>query len=228
MLTNQNFIDYQQLAMAMLNQVATKAAGSTPTTTYGHGPGGTFSAPGLSQQVFNAMLLPHLGLQRVLPIRLSNDMNPLFGIMTGVTADSGSNPTNVCDDFPAAGLMKLCMHSAVFSRYGLETQVYNVDRAGELTNRGEFIDLQLLGNPVSNGAGAPTVPGGATGALQNEAQKAMFEFAASWTRKYAPMLYTGTPSNNTAGGGYKEFLRAGNAGQHRLPRCGDGCGVCGG
>lgn len=204
---NNQIIDYQQLAVAMLNQATTKAAGSTPTTTWGHGPGGVFSHPGLSQQVFNAMLLPHLGLQRVLPVRTSNDMNPLFGIMTGVTAGSGNNPTNPCDDFPSAGLMKLCMHSSVFGRIGLDTNVYNIDRAGELTNRGEFIDLQLLGNPIQNGANMPTIPGfgGAAGALQNEAQKALFETSVEWARRYAPLLYTGNPTNNTAGGGYKEF-----------------------
>lgn len=202
-------IDYQQLANALLAQqggVAQKAAGSTPTTTWGHGPGGLFSAAGLSQQIFNAMILPHLGLQARLPLRISNEMNPLYGIMTGMTAASGENPTGECDDFPSAGLMKLCMTSVTFGRIGLDTRVFNIDRAGELTNRGEFIDLQLAGNPIQNNANVPTVPGQtAAGALQNEAQKALFEFAASWALQYARLLYTGNPTNNTAGGGYKEY-----------------------
>lgn len=201
-------IDYQALASALIAQsggVATKAAGSSPTNAWGHGPGGLFSHPGLSQQVFNAMILPHLGLQARLPVRTSNETNPLFGIMTGVTATSGSNPTNVCDNFPSAGLMKLCMTSLSFGRIGLSTTVINIDRAGEEVNRGEFLDLQLIGQPITN-TGVPTIPGNnPAGALAREAQKNLFEFAASWSRKYAKLLYAGNPSNNTAGGGYKEY-----------------------
>lgn len=201
-------IDYQQLATALIAQsggTAQKAAGTSPTNAWGHGPGGLFSHPGLSQQIFNAMLLPHLGLQAILPVRTSQETNPLYGIMTGVTATSGNNPTNVCDDFPSAGLMKLCMTSKVFGRIGLNTTVFNIDRAGEEVNRGEFLDLQMVGQPVTN-TGTPSVPGaGPQAALQREAQKNLFEFAASWSRQYARLLYAGTPSNNTAGGGYKEF-----------------------
>lgn len=200
-------IDYKQLAWAMFQQTdAYKAAGSTPTSSYGHGPGGAFSHPGLSQQIFNAMLLPHLGLQGRLPLRTTNETDPLTGIMTGVTATSGSNPTNECDDPKTAGLMKLCTTSRPLGRISLKTQTLNLENFGERTNRGEFIDLSLMGNPLSN-TGAPTPMGGATadGALRNETAKAMFEFSASWAREFAHLLYDGTPTNNTAGGGYKEY-----------------------
>lgn len=187
-------------------QAAHKAAGSTPTTVYGHGPGGLFSHPGLSQQIFNAMILPHLGLQARIPVRTSNDTNPLYGILTGVTATSGSNPTGECDDFPQAGLAKLCTTSVAFGRIGLDTRVFDIEHAGERTNRGEFLDLQLLGNPMAMGdTGYPTIPGGAVDPLKDEAGKALFEFGASWVRQYARLLYAGNPTNNTAGGGYKEY-----------------------
>ena len=209
-------INYQQLAGALLQMAvngdttALKAVSSTPTAQWGHGPTGTFSAAGLDQQVFNAMILPHLGLQSRLPLRISQETDPQYGIMTGVTAGSGSNPTGPCDDFPSAGLMKLCMQSNAFGRYGLQTNVYNLDRAGEITNRGEFIDLNLIGQPQQNGTNVPTTIG--TGginspgqALNNEVAKTMFEFAATWALNYARMLYTGNPANNTAGGGYQEY-----------------------
>ena len=97
-------IDYEKLAQQVLQSVVTtKAVSSTPNATYAHGPSGLFSSPGLSQPVFSAMLLPRLGLQELLPVRPSRDMNPLFGIMTGVTASTGSEPTGVCDDPPLTG-----------------------------------------------------------------------------------------------------------------------------
>lgn len=193
-----------QEQFARLMSVAYKAVSSTPNGIYGHGPGGTFSMPGLDRYVMNAMILPHLGLRARLPMFISNDMNPIFGILTGVTASTGSQPSGECDDFKQAGLAKLCMVSHPYGRYGLETTVANIEHAGELTNRGEFVDLQLIGNPVQNGSNVPQIPDLGS-PLQNEAAKRLFEFGAAWSREYATIQYTGNPTNNTAGGGYKEY-----------------------
>src|SRR3972149_2850609 len=107
-------IDYQQMASAILHQL------------------------GVSQQLFSAMVLPGLGVQSILPARPSRDANPLYGILTGVTATSGSEPTGVCDDPPTVGLSKLCTHSFVFGRQSRQSRVFELDRMGLLTNRGAF------------------------------------------------------------------------------------------
>lgn len=205
-------INYRELAAALLEQggVRLKAAGSTPTASYGHGPGGLFSSPGLSQALFSAMILPKLGLQSRLPSVGSVDMNPLYGIITGVTASSGSEPTNVCDDPPSAGLAKLCTHSFVFGRLSRRSKVYDIDRAGKMTNRGEFADFIVSGNPFGGNDPnvlAPTVPGALdpNSMARYEVSKALFEMATAWSRDFARLTYTGDPANNTAGGGYKEF-----------------------
>lgn len=184
------------------------AVPSAPTVgAYAHGPGGLFSYPGLDQNIFNAAALPRLGLLDLIPSRTSNYTDPLFGIITGVTAGSGSNPTGVCDDFPVAGLMKLCTHTAPFGRYGLNTPTVDVDRIGRAVNRSDFNDYNIIGGPNYNNPVVPTVPG--AGGLQNAARgefaKIMLEFAVEWGRRYARMLYTGSTENNTSGGGYKEF-----------------------
>jgi hypothetical protein len=203
-------IDYAKLSRELLAQVgvATKAVSSTPTGTYGHGNGGLFSAPGLSRQVFSAMVLPNLGLQSILPVRGARETNPLYGIMTGVTASTGTEPVGVCDDPMLSGLMKLCEHSFVFGRQSRGTRVFDLDRIGQLTNRGEFTDLQFLGGPWVDGA-TPTVPtfSGTDGsaALNVEVGKVMFELAVAWGRDFARELYTGNPTNNTSGGGRKYF-----------------------
>jgi hypothetical protein len=204
-------INYQALAAALVGQmgVTTKAVGSTPTSTYGHGPGGLFSSPGLSQPLLSAMALPIMGLQSVLPAYPSRDANPLYGIITGVTATSGNEPTGVCDDPPTSGLTKLCQHSFVFGRQSRMTRVFDIDRVGVLTNRGEFSDLRLINNPFGvNGtqANTPTINGfNASEVGQNELTKVLFEFATAWSRDFAKELYTGNPTNNSAGGGRKYF-----------------------
>jgi hypothetical protein len=137
---------------------STKAVSSTPRTSgYAHGIGGLMSAPGMSRDVINAMILPFAGLASRLPSRSSNETHPLYGIITGQTAGSGSNPTGVCDDPPSAGLLKLCSQSYVFGRMSLQTPVIDIDRVGQTTNRGEFNDYQLVGNPF----GAAGVAGAA-------------------------------------------------------------------
>lgn len=204
---DQNLI--QELAHALTEQMGTrtKAVGSTPTASYGHGNGGLFSYPGLSNNLFSAMLLPRLGIQSQLPVKWSLDTNPLYGIITGVTASSGDNPTGVCDDPPVTGLTKLCMHSFVFGRYSRMSKVFDIDRVGQLTNRGEFTDLTVIGNPFQPQTSAPNIPGfgGIANIAKTELNKAMFEMAVAWSRDFARQTYTGTPTNNTAGGGYKEF-----------------------
>ena len=205
-------IDYQKLALALVSNVGTslKAVGSTPSTIMGHGPGGLFSTPGLSKPLFSAMILPRKGLQSRLPLLPTTETNPIFGIITGVTASSGENPSGVCDDPPTAGVMKLCNHSYVFGRYSRQTRVFDLDAAGKTVNRGEFMDFNVFGNPLTGDTGmglAPTIPGIGTmqNAAVNEIAKALFEFGTSWVRDFSQQMYTGNPTNNSAGGGYKEF-----------------------
>jgi hypothetical protein len=189
--------------------VRRKAVSSTPTTTYGHGPYGLFSYPGMSRPLFNAMILPNQGLQSLLPVRPSNDANPVYGILTGVTATTGSEPEGVCDDPPTAGLTKLCMHSFVFGRQSRQTRVFDLDRIGLWTNRGEFGDFTYMGDPLRTSGVNPNVPtiagGNPADVAKNEISKALFELAVAWSRDFAKELYTGNPTNNTAGGGRKYF-----------------------
>lgn len=201
-------IDPQTLAFAqaMAPFISTKAAvSSTPTTTYGHGPGGLFSSPALEKPLISAMMLPREGLQSILPLRPSRFAYPLFGIVTGVTATTGSEPTGPCDDFPVAGLMKLCTQSAVFGRQGRMTRVFELDRMGLMNDRGEHADFTFLGNANPSGPNTPTIPGmtGANAALNTEAGKALFELAVAWQRDFARDIWTGNPTNNTSGGGRK-------------------------
>lgn len=213
-------IDYEKLSQHLLKNAGgdrQKAVSSTPTTTYGHGVtgpqpsgvAGLFSYPGLERDITNAMVMPRLGLLDLLPSRTSIYDNPLYGIMTGVTASSGSEPTGVCDDPPIAGLMKLCTHAFVWGRFSRMSRVFDIDRAGRFINRSDFNDLQLTGNPVAPLAEQGIVPqfvGDASPAVavRSEIAKALFELAVSWGRDFATVLYDGSPTNNTSGGGYKE------------------------
>jgi len=204
-------INYEKLAQELLSQkVSEKAVGSTPTASLGHGPGGLFSTPGMERPVFSAMILPRTGLQSRLAVRPSNSTNPLYPIVTGVTATSGSEADGVCDDPPIVGLTKLCTHSFTFGRFSRMTKIYDIDSIGRITNRGEFLDLRMMNNPLQwagENVNSPTAPGSYSieSIARNELAKALFEFGVAWARDFAKKIYDGNPTNNTAGGGYKEF-----------------------
>lgn len=207
-------LDYKALARQIVAEAMAGQNGrtlktvpsSTPTHGIGHGVNGLFAFPGLEQDVVNAMVMPRLGLLDILPSRTSTSDNPMYGIMTGVTASTGSEPSGVCDDPPYAGLMKLCMHQFLWGRIARETRVMDIDVAGHYRNRSDFNDLQLVGNPLGGpDFYLPTVAGADPNqALRSEISKILFELAVAFGRDFAKLVYTGNPTNNTAGGGYKE------------------------
>lgn len=208
-------IDYRALAQSLISEagagagIRTKAVPSTPSATYAHGgKGGLFSAPGMSRPLFSAMVLPQHGLASRLPVRSSNETNPLFGIITGVTSSSGSEADGVCDDPPTSGLSKLCTHTFIFGRLSRQTKVFDIDRVGKVINRSDFTDYQVMGNPfgIESGALSPNGLSNPAAIARNEVSKAMFELGTAWSRDFARLTWTGNPTNNSAGGGYAEFF----------------------
>jgi hypothetical protein len=195
------------------NATTMKAVSSTPRASgYAHGAAGLMSAPGMSREVINAMMLPHLGLLRMLPSRPSTEDFAFYGILTGQTAASGTfngtNSAGVCGDPPTAGLLKLCTQMYRFGRQSMMTPVIELDRVGRTNNRSEFTDYRLVGGPYqADMPGAPTVPGdgGIQSALNFEVAKVSYELANDWVRNFGPFLFTGNRTNNTGGGIIQEY-----------------------
>src|SRR5690349_8156853 len=186
---------------AMAAGLATKDAGTSPGAML-HGPGGLLATPGLNRQLVNAMILPR-GLSARLPVRKSVDTNEIFGILTGLTSSTGSEPTANCADWPLVGQFKLCKQQHPFGQQGRMSQVLNVKYAGQVVNRGEFRDNVLLGNPtMDNGA----VPGPINWqrALQFEYETTPAELYTGYFRDYARYIYTGNPLN-TGSAGFQQY-----------------------
>lgn len=199
----------------ILEQLAKELAGyrvgqkALPTGTasgpYLSGPGGMFGTPGLSRDVISTRVQAK-GLASALPARGTNELQPLFPYITGFLAPTGSNPSGVCDDPKVAGPLKTCWQTASFGRYTFATREYEINHAGQRTNRGEFQDLQLV-NPLISDEGGITSPESGRGNMSflNEMSMRMIEVGVAFQDQLVRQLYTGNPSNNAAGGGYKEF-----------------------
>lgn len=198
-------IDYQQLAAAMMGQMAvtTKALPTAPSAKYLRGPGGLFNSPGLDRQVFSAISLPNGGLAARLPVKTTAIANPLYGLITGIGDETGTEADGVCDDGKIVGFLSGCNISAPLGRIVRTSQVYDVDRFG-LMNRGETPDLQLVGG-VDRGSALMPNAGNAASALRSDMESAAFLIGSTFHRKINAMTFVGNPTANTANGGYKEF-----------------------
>lgn len=192
------------LLEALLSRLAAKAAGSTPNAIPAHGPGGALGQLGLPANIINAMVLPLQGLAARMPIKLSQFTDPIITILTGQTASTGEEPTTACGDGRQPGNLKFCSQAWPFGRIVMDSQVVQADRAGELINRGEFIDQSLIGDPFAE----MTKPIGVStrDALRSTTKKKILELVTALHRDYGHLLYQGNPGNTAGSAGYIEFF----------------------
>lgn len=177
----------------------------TPTTNYMHGPGGIFGVSGLEQDIISTRVQPR-GLAGALPALGTLRTNPLFGYLTGYEANTGTNADGLCDDPMTAGPAKSCIQTAQFGRYSFQTKEIEINRVGQQTDRGEFLDLRLLNDPLLQPEGGllqQNIPGSPN--LRREVLHAFVEVGVSFQNLLMQQLYVGNPANNSVGGGYTEF-----------------------
>lgn len=196
------------VAKAMPEQIQ-KTASGTVQGPYLHGPGGLFGVRGLSQDVISTHTQITGSLGETLPIQASNEMNPLFPYITGFIRSDTQEKNGICDNPEEAGNMKTCIQTTVFGRKEFKTREFEVNAIGRVINRGEFTDLNVVNSPLVNPM---------SGLMQNffglsqqnsilagqEVVSRLVEVAVAFQRWYCPIVYTGNPGNNSAGGGYKE------------------------
>ena len=177
----------------------------TPTSNYMHGPGGIFGVDGLEQDIISTRVQPR-GIAGNLPALGSIRMNPLFGYLTGYQANTGTRADGVCDDPEIAGPGKSCIQTAQFGRYSFMTKEIEINRVGQQTDRGEFLDLRVMNDPLLQPEGGllnQNIPGSPN--LRREVLHAFVEVGVSFQNQLMQQVYQGNPANNTAGGGYQEF-----------------------
>lgn len=166
------------------------------------GGGGTFATPGLEPDVITAHVRPQ-GLISELPWLPSVMEQPHYGTITGFTGTTGSEPVNPCDDAPS-GYMKGCNLTAAFGRVQRDTNTIEWDKILTQLHRGITTELSLRGRLL----GLDNVdPGGLSeaDALNIVTMAEMIGVGVQLERVLTQMFWQGTPANNTANGGYKEF-----------------------
>lgn len=194
-----------QLAEALAARQGLKHnATGTPTTVYAHGQdsnaAGLFSYPGVEPDVFSTVMMPELGVWDRLVKTGSIYTDPIFQTITGVRADVGDEPTEVCGASPVAGYLKGCKLTAPFGRYRRQTREIYIDRIGMYINRGDPNYLRAVN--LANPEGMP--PFAAGDPLRSEKNKIMFEWGTSMRALLGRQVFIGDPANNN-GEAYKEY-----------------------
>jgi len=189
-------------AIQLMNTLASfKDAGTTAGSAL-HGPGGLLATPGMNRTMVNAMILPK-GLAGRIPVMKSIYTNEIYPVFTGQLASSGSEPTEACATWPTVGSFKTCKQTFPFGQQGRQSQVLNIKYAGQLTNRGEFRDNVLLGQP---GGDLPT-PGPVNWQriFQSEYEYKIGELFTGYARDYARNIYTGNAITTAGSQGYQQY-----------------------
>lgn len=166
--------------------------------------GGLFSTYGLDSTVINASLTPR-GIDALLPVVKSNELNPLYGFITGFDDEENlTEPDGVCDDAPS-GLMEVCRQTAKFGRYTRGAPEMEVNKLMQVMNGHLTTDLQLMGNLAGTHTLMPTGMSGQAGILTSMVRMYLTIAGQQLQQKLARQLWTGNPANDSAGGGYMEF-----------------------
>lgn len=181
-------------------------SGFTLTNNFMHGPTGIFGAAGLDRDVFGTRIKPR-GLLSTLPTMGSVDTSPIVGYLTGFTDESGSEPDAPCDTCVKAGQIKSCYQGSAFGLICRETDELNLADVGRRNNRGEFMDLRLVNDPLLNDAELwvpSSVPKGVQSVLNREVMARWLTLGVAFENKLCSLLWTGNPANNN-GTGYAEY-----------------------
>lgn len=193
---------------AAILAAAYKASGTTNAVIPPHGPNALFNYPGVSPGVVATIVTP-TGIEDFLEqaghVRMSQDTREIFAILTGQTASSGTEPTSGCnEDVPIPGDLKICRQTFPFGELTMKSKPIQVDRAGELLNRSEPLDLRLLNDPF---AALPQPQPLTIGeVLRSTVAKALAELTLDIRRRHARLIWTGNPANTaTNTGGYQEY-----------------------
>jgi len=203
-----NALIQQQVNAAVALSLREKDSGTSGLAIAPHGYNALFNNFGIEPGVPTTYIGPK-GLEQALVamghVQKSQLLNPVFEILTGQTASSGTEPTSPCtEEVPTPGDLKVCNQTWPFGEFTMKTKPIRVDNAGELINRSEILDLRLLNNPF--GDANNIVPTGTNNLFRNKLTKAVVELTNDFSRRYARGFWTFSPVNTVASsGGYLEY-----------------------
>lgn len=191
----------------------TKTAGTSNSAQLLFGDTGLFAVFGLESDIITSYVRPD-GISGELARRghmfATTIEQPVLGLITGIQDDGGAAVANPCDDAPT-GYIKACNLFFQSGRLQFDTATIEFDKIFTQLNSGVNTDLRLRGRLL--GVSEADFPRGLS---EDQVVKLVFMsemvkvgmLMARGTNNQMGLTrqnWQGSPANNTAGGGYKEY-----------------------
>jgi len=172
-----------------------KAVAFNANTQYAHGPSGVFNLPGVEPDMFSLIRRPR-GLASRLPIVKSRYTSNFYGLPIYVGAGTGSEPADDCSPGPNPGDMYIAYQSFPFGKVIRTTKAIDVERAGQLVNSAEPLDLRVINEAVNDPS--PFIPDPARNPtfLTSELGLKYYTLGIENERVAEGDIFTGDPANN--------------------------------
>lgn len=173
-------------------------------TQYGHGPSGVFNTPGVNRDVW--MIAPRpMGIASRLPFVRTQFVKEMYEYIMPVTAGTGSEPANDCAAGPNPGDATVGFMYLPFGKVIRTTPVIDVNRQGELINRAEPLDLNVINY---DGDPSPFIPDPARNPnfMNSELGLKYFTLGIEIERVVEADVFTGNQSSNNPATTGRQFF----------------------
>jgi hypothetical protein len=174
-----------------------------------HGDGGLLTYPGARPAMWN--LTPRVGtFINKLPLYPSRNEKEIYEFITGVTAQTGTNPANYCATPMKGGKMKAGQIIAQYGQFFKGTDEINVMQAGRFKNRSD-VRRRLLNTGYDEITNNPFIPmpiNAGPESLNTIVGKTFLEFGQGVLLDFAYVLWRGNitkDNTQTYPGFIKEF-----------------------
>jgi hypothetical protein len=158
-----------------------------------HGPNGLLTSVGVRPDMYSAV--PRVGrMAATIPMYPSRNQNEIIEILTGVTAQGGTNPENTCSTAPYAGNFKVCQQVYPFGTFFKATQQVNIAEAGLYIDRAD-LDRRILNPPDMSAPFVPDVVRSDPTAINTHVGKALMEFGVGAQIDFANVDFRGSATN---------------------------------
>lgn len=208
--TQEAFFTKQQFeyAMDVLRKEMSEFRKNDPVNTsqtapelHGLNPSGTlglFGYPGVNPQMFATIVRANGSFARSLQVRTSPFLRERVEILTGVTAETGTNPANSCGTAVRAGNLKVCAQDFEFGKMLASTDTVELPEVGAYYTRAD-IDRQIT--PTGDlGPFAPDVVSQATNP-NSQTWNQLYKLSISLGRQWEKALVQGNKNAAATGTG---------------------------
>lgn len=170
--------------------------------------GGLFADAELENPVVNAMMQPSGGIANALPSGASTVIRRKWALITDIAEETGDDPDAPCDDSPTVGdAAAAFIQFDSFARKSNQTKTGELDAIALKAHNGIHDDLFFVGD-VRGQAILPTAQQLSSSRFieMGAINRGILGIARQGERWLKKKVWTGDPANNTANGGYKEFI----------------------